>query len=128
MSLYLGGAPAFVAGGGATTRSAEATFAGRVAAAVLWPRAALSPAEVAVLFQMTRPAAGVASDWLTTEPAVPCLAASAAPDFARGYGGWAEAATWVVGETVRRHAQTSPQSRPQSRHDLATISPIELPP
>ena len=100
MRVYLGGAPAW------GTRLAEASFKGKIAAAVHWSRVALRPAEVAVLFRMTAASAWLAGDattassWLAAEPSVPCLAATAAPDFARGYGGATDAATWVVGETV----------------------------
>ena len=100
MRVYLGGVPAW------GPRPAEASFEGTVAAAVHWSRVALTPAEVAVLFRMTVASswlaggATTASSWLADEPSVPCLGASAAPDFARGYGGATDAPTWMVGETV----------------------------
>ena len=105
MRVYLGGVPAWSSPLGGV-RPAETSFLGRIAAAVHWSRVALRPAEVAVLFQMTAASAWLAggattaSSWLAAEPSVPCLAATAAPDFARGYGGVTDAATWMVGETV----------------------------
>ena len=95
MQAILGNAPAHEQ---ITGRAASTGFAGSFAAAVHWPRTALSSNEVDILDQMTAPPTN--TGWSGGAVPTPCRSASAAPDLARGYGSWIDAVTWTVDDTV----------------------------